>query len=279
MTHALLVHRSGPLSTLQDRGRPGLAALGISPSGAADRRSHRLANALVGNDPGAACLELTFGGLEVQARGDLVVALAGARCAGAPHLVTFVLRDAERLRLGAPVSGVRTTVAVRGGIDVPEVLGSRSTDVLSGIGPAPIAAGDLLPIGSAIAGPPVPEIAAADPAAGPVSVRLLPGPRRDWFSDDAWSRLLTREYTASEQSNRVGVRLSGPAIERHGEEELPSEGLLRGAIQVPPSGQPIVFLADHPVTGGYPVIGYVLDEDIDAVAQVRPGQGLRFTAV
>ena len=136
MTRALEVVLPGPLTTVQDAGRPGQAALGVGRSGACDRRAHALANRLVGNPPGAAALEVTFGGLEVRAHGDLLVATAGARCAGAwPHAAPARLRDGEVLRLGPPVTGVRTYVAVRGGVDVEPVLGSRSTDVLAALGP------------------------------------------------------------------------------------------------------------------------------------------------
>lgn len=279
MTRALVVLRPGPLTTVQDAGRPGQAALGVGRSGAADRRAYGLANRLVGNPPGAAVLEVTFGALEVRARGDLLVATTGARCAGPwPHAAPTRLRDGEVLRLGPPVTGVRTYVAVRGGLDVEPVLGSRSTDVLAGLGPPVPVAGDLLPVGAASGPLPVVDVApVADPPAGDVVLTVLPGPRRDWFDDAAWARLTSRWEVTSE-SNRVGLRLDGPPLTRTSEGELPSEGMVRGAVQVPPSGLPVLFLADSPVTGGYPVIAYVADEDVDLAAQLRPGQGVQLRA-
>ena len=274
----LLVVEAGPMTTVQDVGRLGLASLGIGQSGACDRASYALANRLVANDPGAAVLEVTFGGLVLEASSDVVVALTGARCPDAPHNAPTALAAGEALRLLPPATGLRTYVAVRGGVDVPLVLGSRSTDVLAGLGPAAVSAGDRLPVGP----PPgqfplVDQAPVADPPGGDVAVRVLPGPRQDWFTGGSWSTLLSSEYEVTTDSNRVGIRLSGPALERVRTEELPSEGMLRGALQVPPSGLPVLFLADHPVTGGYPVIGYVDDADVDRCAQLRPGQRLRFT--
>ncbi len=267
----------GPLTTVQDFGRVGQGALGIGRSGACDRGAHRLANALVGNSPTLATLEVTFGGLDLRADGPVVLATAGARCPGAPHHAPIHLAAGDRLTLGSPAAGLRTYVAVRGGIAVAPVLGSRATDVLSGLGPRPCAAGDVLPVGVA-AGPapgvdvaPVPE-----PTADLLTVRVTPGPRRAWFDDDAWELLTSQTYEATSESNRVGVRLAGAPLERAREGELASEGMLRGAVQVPPSGTPVLFLADHPVTGGYPVIAYVDDTDVDRCAQLRPGQRLRF---
>ncbi|WP_328330278.1 biotin-dependent carboxyltransferase family protein [Kribbella sp. NBC_00382] len=271
----LTVLETGPLATIQDRGRVGQAALGIPRSGACDQRSYELANRLVGNEPGAAVIEVTFGGLALRAETEVVIATTGAPCAGAPLNAPSTLRPGDVLRLGPPRSGLRTYVAVRGGIAVPTVLGSRSTDLLSGLGPAPLRAGDLLPVGDEYAPMPGVDLAAvADPAAGEVVVRVTAGPRADWFAPDA---LRGQTYTVSSNSNRIGVRLEGPALQRVQEGELPSEGMALGAIQIPPSGLPVIFLADHPVTGGYPVIAYVATADLPTCAQLRPGQPLRFT--
>ena len=272
----LRVHATGLLTTVQDFGRPGLASLGIGRSGACDRGAHRLANALVGNHPTLATLEVTLGGLVLESDRELVVATTGARCPGTPHLAPFVLHPGERLSLGVPQHGLRTYVAVRGGIDVEPVLGSRSTDVLSGLGPTVLSAGDVLPVG--VSDRPLPGVDVApvpEPTGGVLTVTVTPGPRRDWFDDDAWTLLTSQTYVVDERSNRVGVRLAGDAVPRRREGELVSEGMLRGAVQVPPDGQPVLFLADHPVTGGYPVIAYVEDDDVDRCAQLRPGQHLR----
>lgn len=277
MTRHLVVEEPGPLTTVQDEGRVGRAAIGVGRSGACDRASYRLANRLVGNPPGAAALEVTFGGLALRSEEDLVVVTTGAPCPGAPHNGPARLAADEVLRLGAPEAGLRTYVAVRGGVLVPPVLGSRATDVLGGLGPAPLAPGDRLRVGEDVEPMPGVDFAAvAGPTPGPVEVTITEGPRRDWFDDEAWRRLLGQQYVVSGESNRVGVRLEGEPLARSRDGELPSEGMLRGALQIPPSGLPVLFLADHPVTGGYPVIGYVVDADVDRCAQLRPGQPLRF---
>lgn len=278
MTASLTVLETGPLTTVQDAGRFGQAALGIGRSGACDRASYRLANRMVGNHDGAAVLEVTFGGLVLRADADVVLVLTGARCAGTPHNAPLALAAGEQLALGAPVTGTRTYVAVRGGIEVPPVLGSRSTDLLAGLGPDVLAAGDRLPVGRGVAQMPGVDVAAVrDPEAGDVVVQVQPGPRRDWFTDRAWASLLKQPYLVTAESNRVGLRLDGEPLERAINGELPSEGMVRGALQIPPSGTPVLFLADHPVTGGYPVVGYVVDDDVDRCGQLRAGQTLRFT--
>jgi biotin-dependent carboxylase-like uncharacterized protein len=278
MSGSFTVLETGPLTTVQDAGRIGQAALGIGRSGACDLGSYRLANRLVGNEEGAAALEVTFGGLTIRAESTLVVALTGAPCPGVPFNGPATLRAGAVLRLGSPRTGLRTYVAVRGGVEVAPVLGSRSTDLLSGLGPAPLSAGDVLSVGAEHGPMPGVDLAAvADPAGGKVVVRVTPGPRRDWFTDAGRASLVGQTYTVSSDSNRVGVRLEGSPLERAREGELPSEGMTLGALQVPPSGLPVLFLADHPVTGGYPVIAYVAAPDLDACGQLRPGQSLRFT--
>lgn len=277
MRAALTVLATGVLTTVQDAGRPGQAALGIGRSGACDRRSYALANRLVGNMSGAAVLEVTYGGLILRADCDVVVVTTGARCAGpSPHNAPMTLRAGEELRLGAPAGGLRTYVAVRGGVAVDPVLGARATDLLAGLGPAVLSVGDVLPVGRSKEVMPGVDVAAvADFQVGEVTVNVLPGPRRDWFTDTAWASLCSQAYTVSTQSNRVGLRLEGEPLERARTGELTSEGMVRGALQIPPSGTPVLFLADHPVTGGYPVIGYVRDDDVDRCGQLRPGQILR----
>ena len=297
MNRSLIVVRTGPLALLQDSGRIGHAADGVGRSGAADRASYALANELVGNPAGATAIECMLGGLVVRAESDLVVAVTGAPAAAdiggesVEHATRIRLVEGQTLRLRTPRCGLRTYLAVAGGVDAPAVLGSASTDTLSKLGPAPIAKGDELPIGH-------PEPSTTQPSttapAGrqptvigePVtSLRVRLGPRDDWFADPA--NLAVGEWQVSPHSNRVGVRLdrpvdppaterTSPALQRIITREMPSEGLPLGAIQVPPSGQPVIFLADHPLTGGYPVIAVVLDDDIDRAAQVRPGQLLRF---
>jgi biotin-dependent carboxylase-like uncharacterized protein len=265
----------GPLTTVQDLGRPGLGAIGVGPSGAADRGSLRLANRLVGNAEDAAALELTYGGLRIRFETAATIALTGAPCAGVAMNGPVRMSAGQELAVGVPSEGLRTYVAVRGGIDVPEVLGSRSTDVLSGIGPPALEAGMRLPIGSHTSDFPNVDLAPPRPL-GPAILRVLPGPRDDWFVADALTTLTQSAYVVTKDSNRVGVRLDGPELKRSVPEELPSEGMVRGALQVPPHGLPILFLADHPVTGGYPVIAVVADTDLDRAGQLRPGDVVRF---
>ncbi|MTV26939.1 biotin-dependent carboxyltransferase family protein [Nitriliruptoraceae bacterium ZYF776] len=286
MTGMLEVLATGPLSTVQDLGRPGYAHWGVTRSGAADRAAARLANRLVGNPEGAACLEVTFGGLRLRADADLVVALVGAPCPArvgtrpVPSNAPVDLPDGQELQLEPPDRGLRTYVAVRGGLDVPAVLGSRATDLLGQLGPEVLVDGDTLAVGNLHADyPPVEQAAVRGPSGGEVQLRIRWGPRHDRFTGEARSRLLADGWAAGQDSNRIGVRLRGPELPRSSEDELPSEGLVRGAIQVPPSGPPTLFLADHPVTGGYPVIATVLDDDVDLAAQVRPGQRVRFRDV
>lgn len=264
----------GPLCTVQDGGRPGYAALGVARSGAFDRAALRLANRLVGNRPGAAALELTFGGLELIVHDAATVALTGAPCPGLDPATAVSLPAGTRLRLGPPTAGVRSYLALRGGLALPAVLGSRSTDTLSGLGPAPLRSGDRLPVGTATAG----EVAgtAALPVRATAAVRVVPGPRADWFAADAPARLTGTAWTVRPDSNRIGIRLDGPPLARVRSEELPSEPTLPGALQVPPDGHPILLGPDAPVTGGYPVIAVVREADLDAVAQLRPGDPLRF---
>ena len=281
---ALEVLATGPLATVQDQGRPGLADLGVGASGAADRAALALANRLVGNLDSAAGVEVTFGGLAVRAGADLLVAVTGApgpvRVAGRLEPVNALVRvpAGAVLELGAPTSGVRGYLAVRGGVAVAPVLGSRATDVLSGTGPAPLRPGDLLPVGLPVAPLPAVDFApVAPPPAGDLRLRVTLGPRDDWFTRAAVRRLLAEPYLVTSDSDRVGMRLTGPPLDRARPAELPSEGVVRGAVQVPPTGQPVVFLADHPLTGGYPVIAVLAERDADRAAQARPGQRLFFT--
>jgi allophanate hydrolase subunit 2 len=150
--------------------------------------------------------------------------------------------------------------------------------VLSGLGPPPISAGDVLEVDEPeLPAPGVDFAPVHEPQAGNVTVRVVPGPRRDWFTDESWASLLQETYTVTSDSNRVGLRLDGEPLQRTRTDELPSEGMVRGALQIPPSGTPVLFLADHPVTGGYPVVAYVEDDDVDRCGQLQPGQTLQFT--
>ncbi|MFI7599072.1 biotin-dependent carboxyltransferase family protein [Actinoplanes sp. NPDC049681] len=273
------VLRTGPMTVLKDAGRPGHAYQGVAPSGAVDRGAYARANALVGNPPGTAVLECTLGGLRVSFDEPAVLALTGTDAvltvdgtpAGAEEVVQVAAGATVAVTM--PRRGLRSYLAVRGGIDVPPVLGSRSTDQLAGVGPARPAPGDVLPIGD------LPLVESGTPAVpdrqGPLEVDL--GPRDDWFTASAIGTFLSAEYAILPASNAVGLRLDGPALTRSRTEELPSEGVVRGAVQVPPDGRPIIFQADHPVTGGYPVIAVLTPSSADRAAQLRPGARIRFT--
>lgn len=279
----LEIMRTGPLALVQDLGRPGLAHIGVTRSGAADRRSHTLANRLVANPADRATIEVMFGGFTARVRGgDIAIAVTGADTDPAVNGIPFGVNsihhvnDGQVISLGAPHSGLRSYLAVRGGIAVTPVLGSRSYDVMSAIGPAPLRAGDVLPIGEHPADfPELDQAPVASLTDELVELAVVPGPRDDWLADaDA---LVHTDWVASDRSDRVGMRLVGTALElRWPGRQLPSEGTTRGAIQVPPNGMPVVLGPDHPVTGGYPVAGVVADADIDRVGQIRPGQTVRF---
>lgn len=265
------VLEAGPLATVQDLGRSGWAALGVPRSGAFDRAALRLANRLVGNAEDTAAIEVTLGGLAVVARDAVTVALTGAACPELDWGVPISVRAGDTIRLGTPRAGLRSYVAFRGGLEVFPVLESRSTDTLSGLGPAPLMAGDVLPVGSAadmVSG------AAAAPRSPSGVLDVLLGPRDDWFTAAALDLFATHEWTVRPDSDRVGLRLDGPALERSRGGELPSEPTLPGAVQVPGDGRPIVFGPDAPVTGGYPVLAVLAD--LDQAAQLRPGDTVRF---
>jgi len=267
VSRALVVEQAGLATTVQDVGRPGLAHIGIPPSGAVDPGLAAFVNRLVGNDPHAAVIE-TCGRLAVRARGAMLVA---SSFEPAP----ISLRDGERYRLEGGFGRLWHYLAVGGGIDVATVLDSRSTDTLSGLGPPVIATGDELLVGPP---PDTPVTTDHAPLAELRSVaRVSPGPRLDWFEPATFERLAASVWTVT-ASSRIGVRLDGIALRRHVADELPSEGLVRGALQAPPGGELVMMLADHPTTGGYPVIAVVHPNDVAVVAQSEPGSELRFSA-
>lgn len=302
---ALTVLSPGLLTAFQDLGRPGRGDLGVTVSGAADRPSAAQANRLVGNPAGAVVLETLLGGLELRAERTVVLALTGAIGAAsvAPAdgsrpavpravepLAPFVLRAGETLTLGAPAAGLRGYVAVRGGFAAPAELGSASTDTLSGLGPAPLAAGQelavLAPQPGCVVGHPEPAATALPSPGEAVTLRAIPGPRDDWFGLAGLASLESTAWRVTAQSDRVGARLELDAAAGEQEPlarirggELASEGVVAGSLQVPPSGLPVLFLADHPVTGGYPVIAVVLPADVALAAQLPPGTPVRLRLV
>ena len=265
MTASIVVVDAGIATTVQDRGRPGLAHLGVPPSGAVDQRLAALTNRLVGNPDEAAVIE-TCGNFVMRVTGAALIATSS-------ELAPTSLAPGQTYRVAGDRTRLWHYVAVRGGIDVPHVLGSRATDTLSGLGPPPVAPGDTLAIGpepgTLVAVDHAPRVDATHP------VRLAPGPRIDWFDPACFERFAASPWMVT-QSSRIGVRLSGVRLPRRIDDDLASEGMVRGAIQVPPDGDPVMLLADHPTTGGYPVIAVVHPDDVALMAQTPPGGEVRF---
>lgn len=275
---------------VQDVGRPGHAALGVSASGAADRTALRAANRAVGNEPDAAVLEGVGGGV-LRFHGDGVAAVAGAvgdlTLTGLDTTtrpvtpgVPFAIVDGDELTLASPVRGIRYVIGVRGGVRCPRALGSAASDTLAELGPRPLVVGDRVPLADPRTAPypvepaPVPR---ALPAPGEtVELAITLGPRDDWFTPAALEALTGQEWEVTAHADRIGIRLRGERpLERRFAGELPSEGAVTGALQVPPEGQPVLFLPDHPLTGGYPVIGAVTDACLDLAGQLPPGCRIR----
>jgi len=281
------VLRAGMCDLVMDQGRPGWAALGVPAGGAADPAALAAANRLVGNDEAAAGLEITLSGPTLQFPSGGVVALTGARFdatrSGGSAVIwneTLVLAAGERLNLQQARSGCRCWLAVRGGLDVPMVMRSRSSFLPAGFGGyhgRPLRAGDVLPCGEG--GGEVRRFRAHSPTgAESEALRVIPGPQLDWFDDAALAAFFDTPYQLEAASDRRGLRLRGAALQRR-QAELPSQGVLPGALQVPPDGQPIVLGWDGPVTGGYPVIAGVIAADWPRLAQLKPGDAVRFATI
>ena len=256
-------------TTVQDHGRPGLAHLGVPSAGAVDREAHDRSNRLVGNPQGAATIE-TRGGLVIEAIRAVVAATSAD---GQRH----TLQPGDTIRIDPADGQMWAYLALRGGIDIDPVLGSRSTDTLSGLGPAPIPAGAELRVGQDPGTELVTDQAPVRPPEP--TVRLWSAPRTNWFRGGR-DALVSGRWMVSNDVSRVGVRLSPGVFERDpsAPSEMASEGLIAGAVQITPAGEPIVMLADHPTTGGYPVIGVVDPFDLPIVAQAMPGSTIRFTS-
>ena len=292
---ALQVRATGLLTVFQDMGRHGQARQGVSASGAMDQAALKAANRLVGNASNAAALETVGGGLQLRSVGDNVVAVTGADAVltlttadgqrwSVPRYEPVALADGDMLAVGQPTAGARCYVAVRGGFAEAPVMGSCATDTLAHVGPAPVAVGDWLavqpaPATSVVAAPELPP-ADLPTLEQEVVLDVVMGPRTDWFTPEAIARFASQRWQVTPQSNRVGLRLAGEVpLDRAITGELPSEGAALGALQVPPSGQPVLFLADHPLTGGYPVIGCVAPYHLDRAGQIPVGAWLRFNPI
>lgn len=291
-SHALEILRPGLQLLVQDLGRPGFASMGVSAAGAADRTALTTANRLVGNAETAAGLESFGGAVLLRSTGDGVAAVTGAigtiTVTAADDTVltprlgeAFALSDGDELELGTTERGVRRYLALRGGIDVETALDSSSADTLAGLGPAAVDKGTTVGVHDPRTAPHLVDPNPMQPRDLPqvgetVTLSVTLGPREDWFTEAGIETLLSQEWTVTHESDRVGLRLSGEVpLERARTGELPSEGAVTGALQVPPNGQPVLFGPDHPLTGGYPIIASV--DDVDLAAQLPPGVKLRFT--
>lgn len=308
----LEVINPGMQTLIEDFGREGSAYLGAGLAGVMDRRAARDANHAVGNEPDAAVLEVLFGGFTARALSttvlavtgadvDVTVKIEGAAPRPAPLGDPVIVLAGETITLGAPRSGARSVIALRGGVWAPASLGSSSTDTLVKLGPPPVAAGDIIPSGDAIAGAVMtardaalrtgsPKRDAGEPESNAADdttiLRVVFGPRDFWFSAEEQQRLLDQRWIVTPDSNRIGIRFTTDTAEvdarplkRIRTGELLSEGMALGSLQVPPSGTPVLLANDQGITGGYPIIAVVLAQDLSLAAQLAPGNAVRFTAV
>ena len=289
MSH-LLVVKAGLLTTIQDRGRWGLQARGVPVAGPMDPCSHRLANALAGNDVGAATLEVTLIGPELEFDDERVIAVAGAEFEltvdgrNVPANAAFVVASGSCLRFGRRLRGARAYVAMSGGVGVAPTLGSRATHVISAMGGLdgrPLKAGDRVPLGDPMrarntmsAQPRSPLFALPE---GRARIRVLAGPQQDYFAPDALDVLQSASYTISHTSDRMGFRLEGPVLTHARGADIISDATPLGVLQVPASGLPILLMADRQTTGGYPKIATVISADISVAGQLAPGDAISFS--
>lgn len=283
---SLDVIKPGLLSTVQDLGRYGHQALGVPVAGPMDAFSHRVANQLVGNGPGAATIEVTLIGPELAVEAETTLAISGAHfevtCDGTPVPMgaSFAVHPGQRLKFGRIVQGARAYVAVAGGVLTPMVLGSRSTHLVShmgGVEGRALMAGDRIPVAARVAQQPARKAPGLTlPTGGRARLRVVPGPQADWFHADALKMVTGVSFRVSPRSNRMGYRLEGPPLTRVRDAELISEPVGIGAIQVPGAGEPILLMADRQTAGGYPKIGHVISADLPLAGQLAPGDFIEF---
>jgi antagonist of KipI len=286
--NAVRVIRPGMLTTIQDRGRWGLQSRGVPVAGPMDPVSHRVANALVGNDADAATLEVTLIGPELEFEDERVVAVSGAEFAIAldgravPINAPFIVSAESHLRFGERRRGARAYLAIAGGIAAPLVLGSRATHLISamgGIEGRPLRAGDRLPLSDpALARRTAPALAQPIVALpeGHATIRVLPGPQRALFADDALDALQSAPYSIAPNSDRMGFRLNGPRLAHARGADIISDATPLGVLQVPASGQPILLMADRQTTGGYAKLATVISADISVAGQLGPADAIQF---
>lgn len=282
------VLHAGFCDLVMDQGRPALGALGVPVGGAADPTALATANRLVGNDASAGGIEILLSGPSLRFPAGGVVALAGARFAASrdsgapvPWNETLLLAEGETLTLAGAEAGCRCWLAVRGGVTVPAVMGSRSTFLPGAFGGylgRPLRSGDVLETGAGAGKVRLLRAWAPSPGAGDAPLRVVGGPQAGQFDDAGLAAFFGARYRVTAASDRRGLRLTGPAV-THAAVAMRSQGVLPGAVQVPPDGQPIILGWDGPVTGGYPVIAAVISADLPRIAQLRPGDGLGFSTI
>lgn len=290
MSMKLHILSAGPLTTVQDLGRFGYMDCGMTTSGVMDRSAYAQANELVGNVHGEAVLEFTLAGPKIRIEGEGLIAIAGAEMTASLDGRTldrgrvYAVRDGQVLEFGMAVQGLRGYLACAGGIDVPKIMGSRSTNLKCGLGGyqgRKLASGDVLDCGSVHLPPwrfrklcrrsiPMPSYE------DHIQVEVILGPQEDHFTKQGIRDFLGEEYTVSPQSDRMGLRLAGAAIEGTGPMDIISDGITFGSVQVTSQGLPIVLMADHQTTGGYAKIATVVSGDLPALAQARPGTKIQF---
>ncbi len=281
---------AGLFTTVQDGGRWGFQAYGMPVAGAMDRYAYNIANILAGNPPGAACLEMTVTGDTIKFATDTYIAICGADMRptldGRPvdTWSAFPVAAGSTLACGYAVRGCRTYLAVSGGIDVPVVLGSRSTYTRAAVGGLEgrkLKIGDTLAIGRSDTADNrpllLPDAYRPAGAGDEITLRVLPGPQDDHFTAAGLATLFASTYTVTDEADRMGYRLEGPKIEHGGKADIVSDALPQGAIQVPGHGMPIIMMADRQTTGGYTKIGTVIGPDLALLAQAKPGDTIRLS--
>ncbi len=278
----------GPLTTVQDLGRYGYLSSGIGSAGVMDAKAYRVANVLTGNKNGEAVLEITLCGGQIRFLQDTLAAITGADMEPeidgkrVTNYETFEIKKGQILRMGMAVKGCRAYLSVRGGIDVEEVMNSRSTDLKAGIGGykgRKLMAGDILKIGRCGSEKISRRKEKSVDYGSEVTVRVIGGPQEDYFSEKGIRSFYSESYNVTPDSDRMGIRLKGAVIESDHGTDIISDGIVFGSVQVPASGQPIILMADHQTTGGYAKIATVVSGDLSLLAQVKPGDRVRFKKV
>ena len=292
--NGILVQAPGLFTTVQDLGREGFGPLGVSASGAADAISLRIGNRLAGNPEGAAALEMTLVGGTFRFERAAVIAVAGADFGPSLDGIPLAMWSSAQVKAGQTLalgssspgarSGARSYLCVQGGIAVEPFLGSASTHALSGLGGfegRALRKGDRLEIGAAHSLPRKRKLSpqGLERLRPRRVLRVTEGPQSDWFADSAWEMLRGSTFRVAEQSNRMGIRLEGPQLPVDARREMITEGVSLGAIQVTPSGQPIILFVEQQTTGGYPKIANVISADLHSLGQLRPRDEVRFERI